>query len=108
MSTEFRTADTDEWGFTRWAAGHKMGVDFGSAARFNRVVEMALTNVDVTFVGDDGTEVTAGDVLTLALEGRFPVSPGKVVAARPTFGEFVGTVELGSGDLLDRMGVEGV
>lgn len=106
MSTEFRTADTDEWAFTRWGRNTGVGVDFGSRDRFDRVVSACMT-ADMRFVGDDGTVVTSQDVVDVAFRGRFPVSHTRMVDAVATFGEFVGTVEVGSGEMFTRMGVDG-
>lgn len=105
MSTEFRTADTDEWAFTRWGRSPEMGVDFGSRTRFARVVTFCMSS-DVEFVGEDGSTADSADVVRLAFAHRFPVSADREVPAVPTFGEFVGTVEVGSGEMFDRMGLD--
>jgi hypothetical protein len=105
MSTEFRT-ETDEWVMTRWGRSPGVGVDFGSSSRFDRVVSFCMTSPDVEFFGDDGSTVTGGDVVRMVFEGVFPVSPTSTCPGTPTFGEFVGTVEVGSGEMFDRMGVE--
>lgn len=91
MSTEFRTRETDEWVCTRWWGGNEGGksCDWGSEQQLSRWVEQSLNTGDVELTGEDGTSST---VLTLWCERR------------STFGEFGGTVELGSGELLDRLG----
>lgn len=107
MSTEFRTADTDEWVATRWfrrtareAGGQAF--DFGSARRFE-ALEMLALDADVALVGEDGTRTTLADLL---VDGTSPALLGLRLV--PTFGEFCGTVEVGSGELLDRLGLDGL
>jgi hypothetical protein len=91
MSTEFRTTDTDEFAMLRWSSRRVGGAafDFGTRAR-REAVERHLV---------DGGTLTGeiGEVFGLA---EFLVD---VTDDRCTFGEFGGTVALGSGEAFDRM-----
>lgn len=94
MSTEFRSQETGEWVCTRWACKRvgSAALDFGSEERFRLLEALALKCTEnVTLVSEVGEEV---DLVVLLAQHAV------------TFGEFVGTVELGSGELLDRTGEE--
>lgn len=103
MSTEFRTDTTDEWVFTRWCNGDGVGFDFGSRTRFDRVMTWAC-RTDETFVGEDGTTMTTDEMVQDVVTGVTRSVGGREVKVTATFGEFVGTVEVGSGEMWERCG----
>lgn len=109
MSTEFRTAASDTWVCTRWAkrtaldAGC-MAFDFGSAAQFSDLENLALSEMgDLQLLGEDGTRTTLFDLL---VAGTSSALMGRRLAA--TFGESCGVVAVGDGELLDRLGLTGL
>ena len=90
MSTEFRTSDTDEFAMLRWYGGPERGAcfDFGTHARREAVERYLL---DGGVLSGEGYTFGLADFLT------------EVTDERCTFGEFGGTVALGSGEAFDRM-----
>jgi hypothetical protein len=107
MSTEFRTANTDEWVCTRWCKGEAVrsggqAFDFGSEPRF-RLMESLVLDADLDLLGEDGTRTTLFELL---VTGTSPALLGHRLV--PTFGEFGGTVALGDGELMDRLGMTGL
>ncbi len=103
MSTELRTTDTGEWVCTRWCkkGSREQGlqsVEWGSRERLERWEQLSLeTDVELTL--EDGTTTTLRELL---LWGTSTSLLGKRLDV--TCGEWGGTVELGSGELLDRLG----
>ena len=98
MSTEYRHAHIDQWVCTRWACRRildagGMAFDFGSPDRLDALM----------LGGDFPVASESGHVTTL-----FAIVGGDECMGRefrPTFVEFCGTVALGSGELLDRLGL---
>lgn len=96
MSTEFRTVETDELVGFRWGKGPRSftGFEWGTTERVFQLSESKPDVVDesgrVYTWSEFGDEVTNLDTCTW------------------TFGEFGGTFELGSGDLLDFYGTDGL
>jgi hypothetical protein len=104
VSTEYRLAATDEWVMTRYANREVldnggMAFDFGSQGLFDRWHEVARADY-LPVVDEAGTEY---DLLSIIC-GATDATMGRTFIA--TFGEFVGTVELGSGELFARLGLE--
>lgn len=105
MSTEFRFGDEwsqdHEWAFTRWGmskrAGEEKGIcgfDFGSPMQMRRVI----TRLDQGWIimSERGEKVDFNAFMIMLREGRC------------TFGEFGGTVQVGSGEMFTRLGIENV
>lgn len=98
MSTAFHFDSTGEWAFTRWC-GPRTGdfkssatFEFGTAERMAQVLDAVVLD-GLTLVNEDDDHPLTGCELLELLEGH-----------RCSFGEFGGTVELGSGEAFDRMG----
>lgn len=109
MSTEVRTLDTDEWVCTRWCKKEavdngRMAVEVGSESRLARLEALALSGQEVELVDEGGERV--GTLRDLLLWQTSPLLMGRGLEV--TCGEWGGTVELGSGELLERLGWEGL
>jgi hypothetical protein len=97
MSTEFRTATTDELAFVRFCGrragqeidGFRTCFEFGTQTNFRNVVRAVQQGE--TFIPDQsslaGDPVTVEDFLCMFSNGR------------ATFGQFPVTVEVGSGEM---------
>ncbi len=105
MSTEFRFGDEwsqdNEWAFTRWGMGLRAGqskgiagFDFGSPMNLRNVMTR-LDRGEIIF-SERGEKVDFHGFMIMLQE------------ARCTFGEFGGTVEIGSGEMFTRSGIETV
>lgn len=109
MSTEFRLELNDEWICTRWCgpdtvAGQSQNFDWGSRQRLASWQAVAQEAPNVVVVGDDGSRCT---LRSFIFDGNTDGDPyRRHPRPVPTFGDFVGTVELGSGEMLDRQGLE--
>lgn len=99
-TVEDRASDEGQWAFTRWCGTSRAGVDsgeFDTCAAFDFGSMQNMVNVEQrmmagerVFAEDSGEEMTVTEMVT--------------VHHRFSFGEFGGTVAVGSGEMMDRMG----